>query len=231
MRGLEGEVCGGAVGGFAHDEVEEEADDDPGGAEELGVEVEVEPDEGADDDAAKRREEGEGDFFLRAEFVVEEGGGVDADEGDEGSEVEELGALLEAHEEGAEEGDGSEEEDVDAEEREDEEMATEAKKVWRRMMIMAVGRKKPKAKDCGDGDYNCACSGKNPMDLVPADTNCGQKLNEGKELLALLKRNNECRTRNQSRERVIVLRKVKWVVCGHRMEVRSEGVQRVQGRV
>lgn len=123
------------------------------------------------------------------------------------------------------------EKDVDAEEREDEEMATDAKKVWRRMMIMAVGRKKPKAKDCGDGDYNCACSGKNPMDLVPADTNCGQKLNEGKELLALLKRNNECRTRNQSRERVIVLRKVKWVVCGHRMEVRSEGVQRVQGRV
>ena len=43
---------------------------------------------------------------------MDEGGGVDADEGDEGSEIEEFGALLERHEEGAEEGDGSEEEDV-----------------------------------------------------------------------------------------------------------------------
>jgi len=74
--------------------------------------VEVEPDEGADQQAEQRSGGGEEDLLLRAHAVVNEGGGVDPHEGDEGAEVEQLGTALVGEEEGSDESAGTDDEYV-----------------------------------------------------------------------------------------------------------------------
>ena len=59
------------------------------------------PDEGADQDSQSRDEERERDFLLRTELVVDQSGGVDADERDECAKVEKFGTLLISEKEGS----------------------------------------------------------------------------------------------------------------------------------
>jgi hypothetical protein len=81
------------------------------------------------------------------------------------------------------------EKDVDGEKSEEEEVVKEFEKVVRRMMRTAVGKRKLQLEEYGGGDYDCACAGKNLMDLVQANFKCGQKAKEGKALTGLLMRN------------------------------------------
>ena len=53
-------------------------------------------------------------------------------------------------------------------------------------MRKAVG--KSQLEEYADGNNHCAGSGKDPMDLSQAESECGQKVNEGKGLTGLLKR-------------------------------------------
>jgi len=77
------------------------------------------------------------------------------------------------------------EKDVDGEESEEEEVVKEVEMVMRRMMRKAVG--KSQLEEYADGNNHCAGSGKGPMDLSQAESECGQKVNEGKGLTGLLK--------------------------------------------
>src|ERR1700734_2041398 len=70
------------------------------------------PDEGADQDSQSRDEERERDLLLRTELVVDQSGGVDADERDECAKVEEFGTLLISEKEGSGQGNRADDQNV-----------------------------------------------------------------------------------------------------------------------
>src|ERR1035437_4296818 len=97
---------------FPHNEVEQESDGDPCGAEQFGVAIEVEPDESTYKNSAERGQCRERDLFLRAELVVNKRGRIHADERDKRAEVKQLRAPFDGQKKVAEQRHGSEQQHV-----------------------------------------------------------------------------------------------------------------------
>ena len=86
---------------FLHPPSDEQPDTDPENAKDLCAVTEVEPDEGADNDSQRRNERRKQCLLLRPELVVDQRGGIDADECDECPKVQKLRPLLVAKQEGS----------------------------------------------------------------------------------------------------------------------------------
>ncbi len=72
----------------SHEQCDGQTDADPDDTEYLCVVAQVYPNKKSDQNAERREEKRESDFFFGAELVMHKSGGVDADKRDKCAEVE-----------------------------------------------------------------------------------------------------------------------------------------------
>lgn len=72
----------------------QDAHEHPGGARQFGLPAQIQPNEQADQEPEQRRQQVRESLLGFTDIVSNQCGGVDAHEGDEGAEIEQLGTEL-----------------------------------------------------------------------------------------------------------------------------------------